>query len=353
MPLSEHRLRTLLLDLLAIDSPTGRCQAKAAWVAEYLRALGIATEVTRRGAIRALLPATGTKTGPALAMAAHLDTLGAMVTGHHANGRARMTPLGSLSARVVEGARVRLEQRDGQQIAGSVMPLKASGHRFGAELEGQPISWDNLELRLDIMADWCGDTASLKDAAKIGDYVFFDPEPQVFDSGLIKARFIDNQAGTAILLALAEALIADPEPRPRDLYLVFSVTEEVGSGGAHLLTPDVAELIAVDIAVNAPDQGSSAIGVTLVHKDKGGPYDYDLTRALGDIASALDLTISDDVFRYYFSDTFPATQAGFDCRMALVCYACEATHGHERGHMTSILETGRLLLAAAKAAQLA
>lgn len=353
MNLSQDRIQSLLLELLQIDSPTGRCQAKAQWVAAQLRGLGVATEVTRRGAVRAVLPATaGSKTAEPLAMAAHLDTLGAMVTGHHANGRARMMPLGGLSARVVEGARVRLEQRDGHLIAGTVMPLKASGHRFGAELEQQAVSWDNLELRLDIMADWQGDAAAVKQAARIGDYVFFDPEPQCSDDGLIKARFIDNQAGTAILLALAELLVGDPEPRARDLHLLFSVSEEVGSGGAHLLAPDVSELIAVDIAVNAPDQGSSAMGVTLVHKDKGGPYDFALTRALAALAEAEALTMSDDVFRFYFSDTQPATLAGNDCRMALVCYACEATHGHERSHIASILETGKLLLAAAKAPRL-
>ena len=353
MGLSQDRLQTLLLALLAIDSPTGRSQAKAAWVAAHLRGLGLATQMTRRGAVKAVLPATGPKTGEPLAMAAHLDTLGAMVTGHHANGRARMTALGGLSARVVEGARVRLERRDGSLVPGTVMPLKASGHRFGAELESQPVSWDNLELRLDVMADWQADAAWLKALAKVGDYVFFDPEPQVTGDGLIKARFIDNQAGTAILLALAELLVGGPEPRGRDLHLLFSVTEEVGSGGAHLLGPDVAELLAVDIAVNAPDQGSSAMGVTLVHKDKGGPYDFGLTRALSDLCAAEGLSASDDVFRYYFSDTHPASMAGNDCRMALVCYACEATHGHERSHMASILETAKLLLAAAKAPRLA
>ncbi len=349
MPLSQNTIQSYLLALLAIDSPTGRTQRAAAWVAAQLEDLGLMVETTRRGAVKAVLPATEPSGAPALAMAAHLDTLGAMVIGHWPSGRALMTPLGSLSARMVEGARVRLETRAGKLVPGTVMPSKASGHRFGAEVESQPVSWDNLELRLDLACDWQADAEALRQVAQVGDYVFFDPQPELSDDGLIKARFIDNQAGAAILLALAQALTGDPQPRSRDLHLLFSVTEEIGTGGAHLLTDDISELIAVDIAVNAPGQSSSAMGATLVHKDRGGPYDFDLTSALTALCEQLELEHSHDVFRHYFSDTQPATAAGYDCRMALVCYACEATHGHERSHFASMQAVAQLLLAAAKA----
>lgn len=347
MALDQETIKAHLLDLLAIDSPTGRTQRAAAWIVDQFDKLGVKAETTRRGAVRAVLPATKPSGAPALAMAAHLDTLGAMVIGHWPNGRAVMTPLGSLSARMVEGARVRLERRNGDLVPGTVLPTKASGHRFGLDVEKQPVSWDNLELRLDVMEDWHGDESGLKEVAQIGDYVFFDPEPELTADGIIKARFIDNQAGAAILLALAETLLADNAPRARDLHLVFSVTEEIGTGGAHLLTPEVSDLIAVDIAVNAPGQNSSAMGATLVHKDKGGPYDFDLTRRLTRLCEQGEIEHRHDVFRHYFSDTQPATAAGYDCRMALVCYACEATHGHERSHLASMQAVAEVLHAAA------
>ncbi len=352
MALDQETIKNHLLNLLAIDSPTGRTQRAATWIVEQFERLGIAVETTRRGAVRAVLPATNPQGRPALAMAAHLDTLGAMVIGHWPNGRALMTPLGSLSARMVEGARVRLETRGGALVAGTVLPIKASGHRFGLEVEQQPVSWDNLELRLDITADWQGDTQAVRETAQVGDYVFFDTEPSLTADGLIKARFIDNQAGAAILLALAETLIANETPRERDLHLLFSVTEEIGTGGAHLLLPEIGDLIAVDIAVNAPGQNSSAMGATLVHKDKGGPYDFDLTRRLTGLCEQANIEHRHDVFRHYFSDTQPATAAGFDCRMALVCYACEATHGHERSHFASMEAVAKLLHAAALQPQL-
>ena len=70
-------LQRVLLETLAIPSPTGFTDTIVRYVAERLKELGIPFELTRRGTIRATLK--GRQDSPDRAIAAHLDTIGASV----------------------------------------------------------------------------------------------------------------------------------------------------------------------------------------------------------------------------------------------------------------------------------
>ncbi len=70
-------LRRVLLEMLAIPSPTGFTDTLVRYVAERLDELGIPYELTRRGTIRATLK--GRLSSPDRAVSAHLDTIGASV----------------------------------------------------------------------------------------------------------------------------------------------------------------------------------------------------------------------------------------------------------------------------------
>jgi putative aminopeptidase FrvX len=68
-------LQDILRRLLEIPSPTGYTDVIVRFACEELERLGVAYDVTRRGAIRAHLK--GQEHAPARAIIAHLDTLGA------------------------------------------------------------------------------------------------------------------------------------------------------------------------------------------------------------------------------------------------------------------------------------
>ncbi len=70
-------LQRVLLEMLAIPSPTGFTDTIVRYVAERLEELGIPFELTRRGTIRATLK--GCQSSPDRAVSAHLDTIGAAV----------------------------------------------------------------------------------------------------------------------------------------------------------------------------------------------------------------------------------------------------------------------------------
>ena len=151
LPIDADYLKTTLLELLAIPSPTGLTDEIVHYTGAKLDALGVAYELTRRGTIRAVLRRTmpeRRRFNPACAIVAHLDTLGAMVREIKPSGRLSLMPVGTWSSRWAEGGRVTLFTDTGRE-RGSVLPLMASGHVYNEAIDSQPVNWDQLELRID------------------------------------------------------------------------------------------------------------------------------------------------------------------------------------------------------------
>lgn len=331
-------LQKVLLEMLAIPSPTGFTDTIVRYVAERLEELGIPFEMTRRGTIRATLK--GKKNSPDRAVSAHLDTIGAAVRAIKDNGRLTLAPVGCWSSRFAEGSRVSLFTDNGV-IRGSVLPLMASGHAFNTAVDEMPISWDHVELRLDAYCATKADCDSL--GISIGDVVAFDPLPEFTESGHISARHLDDKAGVAALLAALKAIVDSGQELMIDCHPLFTITEETGSGAAAALPWDVSEFVGIDIAPVAPGQHSSEHAVSVAMQDSGGPYDYHLSRHLLRLAGENELPVRRDLFRYYFSDAHSAVTAGHDIRTALLAFGCDATHGYERTHIDSLAALSRLL----------
>ena len=101
LPIDTEYLKTTLLELLAIPSPTGLTDEIVHYTGAKLNALGVSYELTRRGTIRAVLRRTmpeRRRYNPACAIVAHLDTLGAMVREIKPNGRLGLMPIGTWTA---------------------------------------------------------------------------------------------------------------------------------------------------------------------------------------------------------------------------------------------------------------
>jgi peptidase M42 family hydrolase len=333
-------LRRVLLEMLAIPSPTGFTDTIVRYVAERLEELGIPFELTRRGTIRATLK--GKQNSPDRAVSSHLDTIGAIVRQVQDNGRLGLAPVGCWSSRFAEGSRVSVFTETGV-FRGSVLPLMASGHAFNTAIDQMPISWDHVELRLDAYSSTRADCESL--GINVGDFVAFDPLPEFTESGHISARHLDDKAGVAALLTSLKGLVESGIEPAIDCHPLFTITEEVGSGAAGALHWDVSEFVGIDIAPVAPGQQSSEHTVSVAMQDSGGPYDYHLSRHLLRLAETHEVPVRRDLFRYYHSDAQSAVAAGHDTRTALLAFGCDATHGYERTHIDSLAGLSRLLSA--------
>ncbi len=336
-------LKARLADLLNTPSPTGYTDEAVWLLCRELERLGLTYELTRRGAIRARLPGRDAK--PARAVVAHVDTLGAQVKAVKDNGRLELVPIGHWSSRFAEGARATVFS-EGGAWRGTILPLKASGHTFNEEVDSQPVSWPQVELRIDAITRGPDDTRAL--GVEIGDIVAIDPQPDFMDTGFIVSRHLDDKAGVASMLAALECMVREARTPTVDTWWLFTIAEEVGLGASSVLIPDVAAMVTVDNGTTAPGQNSSEFGVTIAMADQTGPFDWHLSRKLVQLARDHDIPHQKDIFRYYRSDSASALEAGADIRTALITFGIDASHGYERIHESALTDLCRLLIAYAE-----
>lgn len=322
-----------LLALLQTPSPSGRTDAVMQLIGDIFDDFGVPFSLTRRGALTAELPGESPTTDRALIV--HADTIGCMVRRLKDNGRLELIPVGTFSARFAAGARVRIFSDDPDEfITGTILPLKASGHSFGDEIDTQPTDWEHVEVRVDRKVSTRDDLIRL--GLNVGDFVALIASPELTADGFIVSRHLDGKAGVAIALALAKTIAENKVVLPHRTMIMVTITEEVGHGASHGLPADVAELVSVDNAVCAPGQHSIEDGVTIPMADMHGAFDYHLTRKLCRLAEERQIPCARDVFRFYRSDAAAAIEAGAGTRAALVGFGLDGSHGWERTHMESL-----------------
>lgn len=330
----------LLVDLLRIPSPTGRTDEIIQFIGDLLDGLGLEPRLTRRGAIAASLPGGGAGPGRR-GVVVHADTIGAMVRFIRDDGRLEIVPVGTWSARFAEGARVTVFVDHGTPITGTILPVKASGHAYGDEVDEQGVGWQHVVVRPDVVVHTREEIEGL--GVHVGDHVAIHAMPQVTPTGFVNSRHLDDKAGIAALLTAVRAMLDQGiEPAvPTDLLVTIS--EEVGHGASHGLSVDLAELVSIDAAVCAPEQTTTETGVTVLMQDLSGPFDFHLTRHLAELGEQHGIEVHRDIFRFYRSDVAAAIEAGHGMRAALVGFGVDATHGYERTHVRSLEATARLI----------
>ena len=165
--------------------------------------------------------------GKKVLLAAHMDSIGIVVTHIDDNGFARFAQVGALMLGDLIDCRVRFANGTRGVIS------------FEEKTEYKNLGFDNLFL--DIGAK---DKAQAEASIQVGDFAVFDGEP--FAQGdIICGPYLDNRIGCLTLIAA----MAQMEQTDCDLYVAFTAQEEVGLRGAQTaafaVQPDYA--IAVDV----------------------------------------------------------------------------------------------------------
>jgi putative aminopeptidase FrvX len=334
-------IQRMLVELCQTPSPTGFAEPALALAERELRALGVAASRTRKGALVARLG--GRAAQDARVLCAHADTLGAMVKGIKDNGRLWLTQIGEYAWDTIEGEYCLVHTSTGRAIPGTILTTRASAHVHGQEAHKLERTAANIEVRLDERAATRDETERL--GIGVGDYVTFDPRTQVTEAGYIKSRHLDDKAGVAVLLGLAQALQRNSLIPAAPTYLFIANYEEVGHGAVAGLPPDAAEMVAVDMAAVGEGQTSDEHTVTICVKDSSGPYDHALSARLRRLAVAEGIPYRVDIYPHYSSDASAALLSGGDLRAALVGPGVDASHSWERTHRDALEATARLLLA--------
>lgn len=327
--------------LCRIPSPTGFTEAAMSYVEQEFAKLGVETRRTRKGGLFAILP--GKDPSAERAVAAHVDTLGAMVKEIKGNGRLKLTKVGGFSGNVIEGEYCLIHKADGGTVSGTILVTKASTHVHGPEHAKQERDEANMEVRLDAKVKSKEDVLAL--GIQVGDFISFDPRTTMTDTGFIKTRHLDDKACVAILFGLVKHMKEQGIQPTHTTHLFISNYEEVGHGAAGVFPEAVTEVIALDMAAVGEGQTSDEYSVTVCVKDSSGPYDYELSRRLQRIAAEEGLDYRIDIYPYYGSDASAALRAGGQFKAALVGPGIDASHSFERVHTDALEQTTKLLLA--------
>ena len=324
--------------LLSIDSPTGYTDYAALWLKSSFEMLGFPASITTKGGI--LVDLGGEDTDNGLMLAAHADTLGAMVAEVKGNGRLRLTPLGGMTPNNAEAENVRIYTRGGKVLEGTFQLCNASIHVNG-DYNSAKRSYDTMEVVLDEDVKSAADTRNL--GIEVGDIVCFDPRTRRTASGYLKSRFLDDKLSVGILLGFAR-YIADNHIVPkRRTYLHITVYEEVGHGGSGSLPAGVTEAISVDMGCVGNGLSCTERQVSICVKDSGGPYSYQVVGKLIEAAKKTEADYAADVYPYYGSDVEATLRAGFDIRHGLIGPGVYASHGYERSHIDGVYNTLKVL----------
>ena len=325
----------LLRELIEIDSPTGFTDNAATYICDTMTSMGYTPTRTRKGAVRVALGPT-----PTLAIAAHTDTLGAIVAGINGNGTLRFSVLGGPLLPSFESAYVRIHTMDGRVYTGTLLLNNPSTHANNKAGTAER-TVDTMHIRIDECVSNAEDVKKL--GIRVGDIIAVDPRYQELPSGYVKSHFLDNKAGCFVLFEIARLCRERGINPPVELF--FSTYEEVGHGGATGWSSSIEDLLVIDMGVvGDPCSGSERL-CSICAKDSGGPYDYAFRQELVRIAERDGIPHAIDVYPFYSSDGTAAWRAGVDVRVGLIGPGVHASHGMERTHREGIKATVDLSMA--------
>ncbi len=237
-----EELKRDLAALTALHAASGAEQLVIARLRELFTPLARDVAVDHMGNLTATL--RGPADGPHIVVSAHADEIGAIVTKIDADGFLRLTALGGVQPRLLEGRAVWVGGHPG--VIGA-----RSGHLMPQEEKGR--SLNITDLFVDLGVDSAAEVEAL--GVRIGDPVVVVSELRSLAGSRVAGKGIDNRAGCVLLLHVLRRL--QGKSLPCRLTALVTVQEEVGLRGAvaaySRLAPDLAIVVDTFPAAGTPD----------------------------------------------------------------------------------------------------
>lgn len=330
----------ILEDILNIPSPTGYTKHMLDYLQKVLNGMNVEYKISNKGSLLATI--NGKNSNESIIFSAHIDTLGALVSNVKSNSCLSINQIGGYMINSVEGENVIIHTRNGKKYEGTLQTIKPSIHIYGSEANNLKRNCENYEIVIDEIVNKPQDVYNL--GIDVGDIVSFDTRLKVTKSGFIKSRYLDDKASVAAILDVIRYIKLNNIKPKCDINFLFSNYEEVGHGASSFVPKNTIEFIAVDMGCPGENQNSSEYDVCICTKDSNGPYDYELINKLVDICKKNNINYKLDIYPNYGSDATTALKSGMDVKFALIGPGIFASHGYERTHINSIIETKKLII---------
>ena len=328
----------ILKKLMAIDSPSGYTKNVIQFCKNEAKLLGFQINITKKGNLEIIVEGKDDYT---IGFCAHVDTLGLMVRSIQDDGTLAFTNIGGPIIPTLDGEYCRIITRSNQCYTGTILSQSPAAHVYD-DSKTRERTCETMSIRIDEMVRNKDDVIKL--GIQNGDYIAIDTKTTVTESGFIKSRFLDDKMSAAILLGVLKSIHDEGFIPQHRLMFMMSTFEEVGHGCSYV-SQDIDELIAVDMGCIGKDLTCSEYDVSICAKDSSGPYDYEMTTTLLNLAKELQLQYAIDIYPYYSSDVSAALRGGNNIKGALIGPGVHASHGMERTHIQAVDNTLKLILA--------
>jgi putative aminopeptidase FrvX len=325
--------------LLAIDSPSGFTDKATDYILNLATDLDFSASRNNLGNVYVTIE--GKNNDEAVALSAHIDTLGLMVRSITADGHLMVTPVGSPIFPTLDGEYCKIYTMDDKVYTGTILSLSPAIHVY-KDACSRTRDAENMAVRIDEIVHSKDDVAAL--GISTGDFVCYDPKTTYTESGFFKSRFIDDKGCAALLLTLMKMLKDSGLKPEKKTYLCFVTHEEIGYGGS-TFPSDISEALIVDMGCVGEDLACTEEQVSICSKDSVGPYDYNMNKKLVTLAKKHNIDAVTDIYPQYGSDAAAMWRAGYDARAALIGPGVHASHGMERTHMKGFMNTLKLIAA--------
>jgi tetrahedral aminopeptidase len=267
--------------MLMIPGISGHEGRVAAFIGNHWRPLVNELSLSRLGSVHGLLQGAAPRPRPSLLLAAHMDTIGLIVT-QVVDGFLRIDAIGGVDPRVLPGQAVLVHGR--QELSGVIAAPPA---RLLPEAAGDgvvPIEYLLVDVGLS--------SAKVGALVQIGDLVSFGTVATDMSAEFLSGHGLDNRVSVAALTLCLQEL---QERTPAwDVWAVASVLEEISYAGAATsafqLQPDLAITIDTTFAKGpgADDWQTFGLGEgpTLGYGSNIHPLLY---RRMVDLAESLEI----------------------------------------------------------------
>jgi putative aminopeptidase FrvX len=232
----------MLRELTALPAISGSEDAMSRYFADYLRPYADDVSIDLLGNVTARF---GTGQSPRIAVLAHLDTVGFQVNSVNDDGTLRVVSVGGVNLKAIPGTAVRV---------GAVPGM------FGVRSQHLAQPGDMAVVTVEDLYINVGDEQIIE----ITTPVTYAPQFLQLGSYLYCSPYMDNRAGCAVLLQLAQLISWGIKGT---IYLIGTVQEETTCAGAlHTLqsiAPDAAIFVDGTLSYDTPDsagRGSVVLG---------------------------------------------------------------------------------------------
>lgn len=251
--------------------------------------------------------------GPRVMLCAHMDSIGFIVTHVEENGFLRVGRLGGISPKEA-----------------AYTPVRFAGGARGVIVPEEKADFGKLKLDECYVDIGAKDRETALKAVAVGDTLIYD-SPCFTNQGKVVSPYLDNRISCAILLKVLEEM----ELCPNDLYVVFTVQEEVGLRGAKpaawAVDPDYAVVVDVTDVDDTP--GSEKCGTVRLGKgpaikimDSSVICHPDMIQKLESQAKALDMPTQRDIMRAGGTDAGVMHTTRIGVRTGGVSVPCRYIH---------------------------